>query len=279
MTRLISNRSNGITPKEPPNPPSPVGDKTLTKGLQLLETLSECEGSRGISELAQELSLTKSNVHRLLQTLSRCGYVTREASTERYVLSSKLWQVSRRGRPFDALRSLVRPILQKLVEETNESVVFAVVEHEELIVIDQVQTVNPVRVVFFSIGQSFPVDRVVMMGKGLTALQLIALANRPKTEARAVLRRVQQQLNKRKSFIDDQLSKLLAIRRNGYAINRGEWVAGANAVAMPILDLPHNLIGILSCFGPADRLTERSLSKIQRALSRTAEELLLQLRA
>jgi IclR family transcriptional regulator, KDG regulon repressor len=272
MIRMESERLNEIALKKPPQPASP-GDKTLTKGLQLLEALSECEGSRGISDLAHELSLTKSNVHRLLQTLSRCGYVTREASTERYLLSSKLWQVSRRGRSFDALRSLARPILRNLVEETNESALFVVVEHEDLVVIDQVQTPNPVRVVFFSMGQSFPIDRVVMLGKGLTALQLIALSSRPEAEARSALRKVQEQLKRGKSFIDDQLSELLIIRKNGCAVNRGAWVSGVNAVAVPVSDLSNNLIGILSCFGPADRLTSRSLGSIQKALARKAREL------
>lgn len=249
------------------------GDKTLTKGLQLLEALSACEGSRGISELAHELSLTKSNVHRLLQTLRRCGYVTREAATERYLLSSKLWQVSRRGHSFDALRSLARPVLRNLVEETSESAVFVVVEHGDLIVIDQVETINPVRVVFFATGQSFPIDQVVMMGKGLTALQLIALANRPDPEVRVALRKVQAKLKKGKSFVDRTLSEVSATRKNGWAVNRGKWVAGVNAAAMPLHDASQNLLGIISCFGPAARLTERKIGRILKALERQASAL------
>ncbi len=258
--------------RQSPQASAPV-DKTLTKGLQLLEALSKYERSRGISELAHELSLTKSNVHRLLQTLLRCGYVMREPSTERYLLSSKLWQVSRRARPFDALRRLVGPVLRDLVQETGESVVFVVVEHDDLIVIDQAQTQNPVRVVFFSIGQSFPIDRVVMMGKGLTALQLMALAHRPKAEARTVLQKVREQLGKGQSYINTQLSALSAIRADGFAVNQGEWVASANAVAVPVLDAAHNIVGILSCFGPADRLKKRDLKPIQNVLARTAQNL------
>ncbi len=253
-------------------------DKTLTKGLQLLEALSECEGPRGISELAHQLSLTKSNVHRLLQTLSRCGYVTQEASTERYLLSAKLWQVSRRTKPFDALQRLVRPILRNIVEQTNESVIFAVVDHDDLIVLDQVETPNPVRVVFFSIGQSFPIDRVIMMGKGLTALQFIALAARQEAEARVVLRQLQKQLKKGKSFVDVQLSHLSATRKNGFAVNRGEWVTGATALAVPVFAAATDLIGILSCFGPADRFTEYGLGNIRKIVSLGAKELSLQLR-
>jgi IclR family KDG regulon transcriptional repressor len=276
ISRALAASTEDIAAKELPQLPA-LGDKTLTKGLQLLEALSQREGARGISELAQELLLTKSNVHRLLQTLSRCGYVTREAGTERYLLSSRLWQMSHRGKPFDALRRLVRPALQSLVDETNESVVFVVVENDDLVLIDQVETQNPVRVVFFSVGQSFPVDRVVMMGKGLTALQLIALAHRPQIEARLSLRKVQKQLQKRAFFVNLQVSALAEIRKNGSAFSRGEWVTGVNAVAVPVLDLSHKLIGVLSCFGPADRIPDGSLRKIQKILSRKAQELSLRI--
>jgi IclR family transcriptional regulator, KDG regulon repressor len=260
-----SERPHEFALTEPP--PASPGDKTLTKGLRLLEALSARDGSRGISELAQQLSLTKSNVHRLLQTLSRCGYVMREAGTERYLLSSKLWQVSRRGGTFDALRGLVRPVLQNLVEETDESGVFVVVEHDDLVVIDQVETANPVRVAFFSAGQSFPIDRIVMTGKGLTALQLIALANRPEADACVALRKVQAQLKKPKSFVDAQRAVLAAIRKDGSAINRGEWVPGVNAAAVAVDDSSRKLTGIISCFGPADRLTERKIAAILKALA------------
>jgi IclR family transcriptional regulator, KDG regulon repressor len=249
-----------------------AGDKTLTKGLQLLEALSECESSRGISELSHELSLTKSNVHRLLQTLLRCGYVAQETSTERYLLTSKLWQVARRGRPYDALRRLARPVLRDLVDETHESVLLCVLENDELVPIDQVETHYPVRV-FFSVGQSFPIDRVVMMGKALTALQLIALASRPQMEARLAIRKVEKQLQKNASYVDLELTKLAEIRKSGFAMSKGEWIDGANAVAVPVTDAAHNLIGVLSCFGPAERFSEARLRKIQRTLALGAQEL------
>lgn len=269
-SKTVGKQADAATLKRPWEAP-PV-DKTLTKGLHLLETLSQSEGSYGISELANELSLNKSNVHRLLQTLIRCGYVTRENNTERYLLSSKLWRISRRGKPFDALRILVRPALRNLVLETNESVVFAVVEDDELVLIDQVETSNPVRV-FLSIGQSFPIDQVVMRGNGLMALQLVALANRPAVEMRLAALNVQKQLRKSNAFVELQLSQISEVRRSGFACSRGGWVSGVNAVAVPVSDASHNLIGVLSCFGPAERVPKGSFTVLAKTLRKTAQEL------
>jgi DNA-binding IclR family transcriptional regulator len=251
-------------------------DKTLTKGLHLLETLAEAETARGISELATELALNKSNVHRLLQTLISCGYVTKEQGTDRYLLSSKLWRIGRRGRPFDALRRLARPALRRLVEETGETVVFSVLEDDEIVLIDQVETQRPVRV-FFSVGQSYPVDQVLMQGTGLTALQLVALASRPPSDVRSAIRRVQKQLRKGDAFVAQELSKISGIHENGFALSRGEWVAGVNAAAVPLADRSGSSIGVLSCFGPADRVTDEKLAKLVKMLRSAAAELSRQL--
>jgi len=247
-------------------------DKTLTKGLLLLEKLAEHDQSRGISELAYELTLNKSNVHRLLQTLIRCGYVSKEVNTERYLLSSKLWFVARRGRPLDALRRAIRPTLRDLMSKTGESVVFVIVEDDEIILIDQVETERPVRV-YFSVGQSFPVDSVLAESKGLTALQEVALASRSQIEAQLAVKRVQKQLRKGDVFAERQLSKIAAVREQGFSLSRGEWVSGVNAVAVPVSDPSGHLIGVLSCFGPAERLDDKVLGKLQKLLQRSAQDL------
>ena len=260
--------ASAVTPRQLPS----GVDKTLTKGLLLLEKLAEHEQSRGISELAHELALNKSNVHRLLQTLIRSGYVDREISTERYLLSPKLWRIARSGRPLDVLRRTVRPALRNLLTKTDESVVFVIIEGDELVLIDQVETQKPVRV-YFSVGQSFQIDHVLAEGKGLTALQLVALAGRPQIEARLAIKNVQKQLHKGKSFGTQQLATIAAIRKQGFALSRGEWVSGVNAAAVPVSDPAGDIIGVLSCFGPADRVTDRALAKVQRLLRTTAREL------
>src|SRR5665647_741191 len=101
------------SPRKPLKARVPLAvDKTLTKGLQIMEALSRSSEPRGISELAKELALNKSNVHRLLQTLMVSGYVCKDEENERYLLSSKLWRLSSLSKPFGALRRVVRPVLR-----------------------------------------------------------------------------------------------------------------------------------------------------------------------
>ena len=259
------------------SPRSESVDKTLTKGLLLIERLAEHEQSCGISELADELRLNKSNVHRLLQTLIRCGYVSKEDKTERYQLSSKLWRISHHGILFDALRHLARPVLRGIASETGETAIFVIVEQDQLVLIDQVEAPRPIRA-YFSVGQSFKIDQVLQGGRGLTALQSVALASRSKTEVRDAIESVKSQLRKGAPFVQQQLSRIEDVREQGFALSHGDWYSGVNAVAVPVSDESGHLQGILACFGPADRLTDQVLAQIRKLLWARAKEFSQRLR-
>ena len=252
--------------------PAVAIDKTLTKGLLLLEALSGSEGSRGISDLAQDLSLTKSNVHRLLQTLIRCGYITKEQSTERYLLSSKLWRISHGSRPIEALRRLVRPVLRTLVQEVSESVGFFSFESDELVHIDQVETNSLVRV-FFDVGRSFRIDQILLTGNGLTALQTVALASLPDSEARRTVQSVQKQLRESASYVEQQMSAIKDVRKKGFALCLGGWVPDVSAIAVPVMAPSKQLIGVLTCFGPIERFTESTRMRIKATLQAKSKDL------
>lgn len=68
-------------------------DKAFIKGLRLIEALAHSEKPRGVTELAAELGLTKSNVHRLLATLVAQGYVHQDPQYSTYALGTKIWEL------------------------------------------------------------------------------------------------------------------------------------------------------------------------------------------
>lgn len=250
-----------VTPKKPKAP----SDKSLTKGLQVLEALAKSEGPRGVSELARELDLTKSNVHRLMQTLILSGYVNKDEATDRYELSSKIWRLSLLGPPFANLRLIIRPILRDAVEKAGDSVLFAAAEVDELVIIDQVETQRVVRV-YFSMGQSFRMDQIIRTGKGLTALQLVALANRPLRDKLAQVRGKAE-----KPLVS--ATRLEQIRNDGFALSKGNWIADVNAVNIPVFDTEQRFLGVLSCFGPATRLNDKRIPAVLKILQTAASKI------
>jgi DNA-binding IclR family transcriptional regulator len=245
-------------------------DKTLTKGLQLLEALSENDHPRGISEIAAELDLTKSNVHRLMQTLVKTGYVAKDERTEKYFLSPKLWRLARPQRQYAALQNLIRPTLERLTSVTNEAATFAVVEREEVIIIDQLDTENSQRI-FFTPGQTLPIDEIVLRGKSLTAFQMLTLSTWPEADATQAIAKIARQLGKPPGFVEERMDELVRIRVDGYAISDGAWNPEIKAVAAPVYNRYDKLFGILMTFGPADRLERKAFSKAKLVTREYAE--------
>lgn len=233
----------------------------------LIEAMSKSEGTRGISELARELSLTKSNVHRLMQTLIASGFVHKDEATDRYELSSKMWRLSQTSPPFAHLRIVARPILRSAVEQAGDSVLFAAAENDELIIVDQVETQRVVRV-YFSLGQSFKMDQIIRAGKGLTALQQVALAFRPFGSS---LQRADIKGRVSRTKLDE-------IRKAGFALSRGTWIADVNAVNIPVFDSEQRFLGVLSCFGPATRLTQQRFPAVIKILRHAASQIAAQLK-
>lgn len=245
-------------------------DKTLTKGLQLLEALSDNDHPRGISEIAAELDLTKSNVHRLMQTLVKTGYVAKDERSEKYFLSPKLWRLARPQRQYAALRNLVRPTLEKLTSLTNEAATFAVVEREEIVIIDQMDTENSQRI-FFTPGQTLPVDEIVLRGKSLTAFQMLTLSTWPEEEAAQAISKIARQLGKSSGFVEERLNELIQIRVEGHAVSEGAWNPEIKAVAAPVYNRYDKLFGILMTFGPAERLELKTFAKAKLVTREYAE--------
>ncbi|HSP26593.1 MAG TPA: helix-turn-helix domain-containing protein, partial [Saliniramus sp.] len=69
-------------------------DKTLLKGLALLEALARSPQPRGVTDLAREQGIGRSNAHRTLQTLAAAGFVKQD-ETSAYSCTLKLFELGR----------------------------------------------------------------------------------------------------------------------------------------------------------------------------------------
>ena len=67
-------------------------DKTVIKALNALEFLCETAHPIGVTELAKEFRLVKSNAHRVLTTLVSLGYL-RKHDDGKYSPTLKVWEL------------------------------------------------------------------------------------------------------------------------------------------------------------------------------------------
>lgn len=226
-------------------------DKAFTKGLRLLETLARSDQPRGITDLAAELNLTKSNVHRLLQTLQLHGFVRQLPSNSAYELTTKIWELgSHVIRRLD-LSAVARPAMMRLAQETGESVHLSILVDTDVVYIDKIESSHHIRA-HTQVGARAPAFAMAT-GKAM-------LAHMPDS----YLERFRPLLGKFTDYTRTSLEELKAdigaIRAQGYAIvPHGEWRDGIAACACAILDRSGEVAGAIGISGPDSRIRLKEL--------------------
>ena len=110
----------------------------LSKGLDILELLaSEAEGLTQI-EIAKTLGRTTSEIFRMLMVLRKHGYVELSEDSDRYHLTTKMFEVAHRHPPIKRLTSVAGEAMQKLADRINQSMHLAILHSGRVLVIAQV---------------------------------------------------------------------------------------------------------------------------------------------
>jgi len=225
-------------------------DKTFVKGLTLIELLARSESPRGVSEVARELGMTKSNVHRLLTTLQAQGYVRKFPQNGSYELTSKLWELGALVHSrLDVTKYSQEPMV-RLERETGESVHLSILDGREVVYIDKLDGSHPIKS-YTSIGGRAPVW-CVATGKALLAH---ASADFIYDVATHLVRFTERTIVDR----DELLEHLQAVRRNGFAVNHCEWREGVSGIAAPVRDSSGNVVAAIGISGPATRFRQKDI--------------------
>lgn len=221
---------------------------TLGKGLDVLEALAEVD-EIALTALAAQLKSSNATLFRILATLVHRGYIEKLPRSGHYRLTLRCWQVGSRALGRIGLREAALAPMRALAAKVNESPHLGVLDGDGVVIVEKVECSQPVRVDTY-VGQRAPAH-CSALGKivlAFAAADTIDAAWRPQRFTRATV-------IERAAF-DRELAK---IRRQGYAINRGEWREGVCAVAVPLSDHDGRVRAGLSLTLPTARFSEQAL--------------------
>lgn len=222
-------------------------DKAVVKSLGLLELLCEAPEPLGVSHLSRVTGLPKSNVHRTLQTLIGLGYAVQPAEGV-YAATLKPWYLGSKVLARVDLREVAHPHLVALTAATGETTVLALLEGQEALYVDKVESAHPVRIHAY-VGARAPVYSTAP-GKALLAFQ-------SKEFIAAVEQNLQPFNDKTIISRAKLLRELQSIRAAGFARSFGEWREGVWAVAVPVRNGAGAVVASIAIVGPAQRLGEK----------------------
>lgn len=239
-------------------------DTTFVKGLRVVETLAKHPHLSGVTELARHLGLTKSNTHRLLQTLVASGYVRNLEQGGRYELTLKLWELGAAIVDRLDLKTVATEYMERLCQVSGETVHLSVLEGSEVIYIAKIDSPHPVRA-YSRVGGRAPAY-CVATGKALLAYAPATLIDQISLELKPFTALTITTPNELRTDLEK-------MRQAGYAVNRGEWRDSVCGVAAPIWDATGQVCAAIGLSGPADRFKPRSLKQLAPTVVSVAQQI------
>lgn len=236
-------------------------DKSFTKGLRLLEALAKSDKPRGVAELARELDMTKSNVHRLLTTLVTQSFAERDADEGTYRAGIKIWELGALVAHRLDVREIAAPFLVELKDKTGETAHLSILDGHHMIYIDRVETDQYVRT-YGRIGARAPTH--------CTGTGKVMLAHASADIVAAALKDLQRYTPSTITSVAAMKAELLRVREAGFAVTKAEWRNGVWSIAAPIFGPTGAVVAGIGISGPADRIRPRLTKEFRPAVIATA---------
>jgi DNA-binding IclR family transcriptional regulator len=215
---------------------------SVAKAFAILEYLAAADASRDLGVISSDLRMNKSTVYRFLTTLGNLGYVEQDMETGRYALGSRVVLLASKFLDSLNFRDQARPFLEKLVRETRETVHLAILDDFEVVYIDKVDGLQPVKMAS-RVGNRMPAHSTGL-GKALLAgMDEGAWADY--VNVKGLTRYTPNTIDTPEEFYEH----LRQIRARGYAIDDCENEDGIRCVAVPVQDYTGETIAAISIAG------------------------------
>lgn len=263
LWRILKRNRSGLSFKEVLSlMPSNYGVPILESAFRVLESFHRTDEELSLRELSVRAEIPSTSAFRILFTLDKLGYISKNPTTRRYQLGLKIREIARIALPGRDLVQIARPFLTQLLDAFDETVNLAVLRNGEIIYVQTLESNHAFRMAA-EVGSRAPVHSSAL-GKSIAAFlpkaSLQALLNSNK-----LVQFTPRTITNRSHFI----KALAKIRGCGYSFDNEETEIGATCVASPILNSYVHAVAAVSVAGPTYRIrAERQ--RIVRAVKKAA---------
>jgi IclR family acetate operon transcriptional repressor len=223
--------------------------------LYLLETIAEAGGEATLTELATRTGLNISTCHHLLATLIQRGFAAKVPGRRLYALGARILYLGHACLQVDLPRR-AQPYLEAINRATGETVHLAALQGDAVITLAVREARHAVRVDTGKIGK-LEAPHATSIGKAI-------LAWLPEDEMRRILAHGMKRFTEHTiTEFPALVESLRIVRRNGYAIDREEFLPGVICVGAAIRDQAGTVIGAISASTPAMRASDEHIESMR----------------
>jgi DNA-binding IclR family transcriptional regulator len=226
--------------------------QSVDRAARILKALAAGPRRLGVSQLADQLELSRPTVHGLLQTLQAHGFVEQDRDSDKYQLGPGLLHLGSSYLDVNELRARSLVHAERLAQRTGEAVRVGVLHGPTVVIVHHV----------FRPDAAFQVLEVgAQLPAHTSALGKAILAYQPEALLTELISEPLPRLTNRTLTPAALTAEVAAVREKGFAREREEAVLGESSLAAPIADHAGHAVGAIAVVGDTRRIIPRGPAK------------------
>ncbi len=245
-----------LSAKNHSKPAASAGERhsiqSVDRALFLLETIADAGGEATLTELSNRTGLNISTCHHLLATLINRNFAAKVPGKRLYTLGTRILDLGQACLQVDLPRRAA-PYLEAINRTTGETVHLAGLQGDAVVTLAVRDARHAVGVKTGKVGK-MDAPHATSMGKAL-------LAWLPEDEIGRIIGQSMKRFTENTiTELPALLEALRAVRRDGYAIDREEFLPGVICIGAAIRDQSGTVIGGISASTPSMRANEEHIA-------------------
>ncbi len=225
---------------------TPTGHiRSLDKAVDIIEMLAAAPRGLSVREIAKALGFNASTTHHLVSTLRGRGFVDQDPETRAYRLGYRLVSLVNEFVSEADIYAIGAGPIRELRDRSGDTAYLTVLQDREIFVVFEATGVNPVQT-----RRPRPPGQSCLHGiaSGKTLLAYLPDERRAPLLTSVSLARFTPHTITTPHELEMELA---AIRAQGYALDREEWLVGLACVAAPVFDRNGACVATASVAYPA----------------------------
>lgn len=237
----------------------------VQKAFELLKLVAESRSEITLSDLARRLGYSKGSTHGMIQALLQAGAIEQGPGRKGYFLGPALVELAFRSWNYFRVVEYAQPVLNALRDRIGETVFLGVLSRSRGLIMATAEAAKPFKI-------SAPPGTAIPLLAG--AVGKVFLAQQPAARATKIIREHGLTRFTQRSIVaaDTYMAEVERVRRQGYAVDDEEYLAGVKAVAVA-LGNQRGLPLAIWTVGLADAMKVEIIPKIAAETQRAATQL------
>jgi DNA-binding IclR family transcriptional regulator len=240
-------------------------NSTADRALAILEMFDDERATLSAAEVANELGVALSTAYRYLQSLVGRRFLE-EAPGSRFRLGLRLLELARVARRAYGISDVALPIMDRLARTSGHAVLLTRRVGSSIVCLERQEPDDQHVRISYERGSALPLNA------GASALVLLPWLDDRRLQAVLAGVRLQRYTPTTTTDLDELITRLSAIRAQGYVVSHGEVDPDVLGIAVPVFDADGSVELGLSFVALQRRVPESRIPDLIERLQAAAEE-------